>query len=273
MIARVRKPTSPSTSQPFVVLSCLVATALAGSAFAPRLQIETLRIRGQVVAEGGGPVAGATIRTDATRGVMAQQFTGQREFTTRTGKNGDWSLLGVTRGLWIFEVSAPDYLPHVVVVPISMMLKPDLLPWETSFALQPVATIAPPDAPSNAPGRLVAEAADQIVTGNRNGAHQTLQRIALEPNLDAAGLCAAGDIALLLRDSLMARKFFELAATANEKWYRPQLGIASAAMLNFDLDRAVKAYAATRTNSTNKRLQQTMSSAIRELQQIQTIPR
>lgn len=264
--------TSPSKSQPLVVLSCLVATALAGSAFAPGLQVETLRVRGQVMVEGGGPIAGATIRTDATRGIMAQQFTGQREFTVRTGKNGDWSLLGLTRGLWIFEISAPDYLPHVVVVPISMMLKPDLLPWETSFALQSVATVAPPTG-ANSAGRLVVEAANQIVTGNKADARQALQKIALEPNLDAAGLCAAGDIALVLRESLMARKFFELAAAANATWYRPQLGIASAAMLNFDLDRAVKAYASTRSNSTNKRLQQTMSSAIRDLQQIQTIPR
>jgi hypothetical protein len=257
--------------EPLVVLSSLAVTLVVASAFAPRLQVDTIRIRGQVLAEGGGPIQNATIRTDATRGALAQQFTGQKEFTERTNKNGEWSLLGITRGLWIFEVTAPSHMPHVVVVPVSMMLRPDLRPFETSFALLPVTAVLPADAPSTAPARRVLEVADLIAVGDKSGARQALQR--LSEGLDVNGLCAAGDLALVLRESLTARRLFELAAAADAKSYRAQLGLASAAMLNFDLDLAVKAYAATRTNSTNKRLQQTMSSAIRELQQIVTIPR
>jgi hypothetical protein len=255
--------------QAALILSSLTVTVALAAAREPQMQGDTIRIRGQVTTEGGGPISSATIRTDATRGALAQQFTAQKEFIVRTGKNGDWSLLGITRGLWIFEVTAPNHLPHVVIVPISMMLNPGISPWETSFALLPVSALGPDAA--GAPGRRVLDIADQIATGNKGGARQALQT--MPEGLDATGLCAAGDLALLVREPLLARKLFELAATADPKSYRAQLGIASAAMLAFDLDRAIKAYGETRKLSTNKRLQQTMSHAIRELQQVVTIPR
>jgi hypothetical protein len=229
---------------------------------------ETLRIRGDIQVEGGGPLAGARLRTDAIRGESMSQFAAQREFTTRTGRNGDWSLLGLTRGLWILEVSAIDHAPHVVVVPIYLMLRPEPVPWETSLALLPLSTVSPgSDAAS--PTRLMFEAAQLASGGDKAGARQVLVKLS-ESRLDAAALCAAGDIALLVREPAMARRFFELAATANDKWYRPQLGIASASLMNFDFDRAMKAFAAARTATTNKKLERMLSGVIKDLQQIRT---
>lgn len=259
----MRKP------NPFAATAWIAAGVLVGSAFAFPMQtgFETMRLRGEILAEGGGPLAGARIRTDALRGPSASQFAGQKEFTARTGRNGDWSLLGVTRGLWILEVSALDYLPHVVVVPIAMMIAPDPIPWETSLALQAESAIVPPGAATNAPARLVVLAAERVLAGDKLAARQALHQLA-ESYLDAAALCAAGDVGLLLREAGMARRFFELAASANAKWYRPQLGIASAAMMAFDIDRAAKGYAAARSLTDNEKLQRMLSAAIRDLQQI-----
>jgi hypothetical protein len=245
----------------------VVAACVAGSVVALGQDADTLRVSGQVLVEGGGPVAGARIRTDALRGALARPFGGQREFRATANEAGEWSVIGLTRGLWVLEVSAPNHLPHAVIVPISMMLKPEPVPWETSLALLPVVAILPPDAPKNAPEHLIIEGAEKAVGGDLRAARQSLQKLA-GASLNAGGLVSAGDIAVLVRDAAMARRFFELAATAEPKWYRPQLGIASAAMLTFDVDRAMKAYAAARTNTNNKKLEVMLSGAIKDLQQI-----
>jgi hypothetical protein len=148
------------------------------------------------------------------------------------------------------------------------MLRPEPVPWETSLALLPLSTVSPgSDAAS--PTRLIVEAAQLASGGDKAGARQLLVKLS-EARLDAAALCAAGDIALLLREPVMARRFFELAATANDKWYRPQLGIASASLMNFDFDPAMKAFAAARAATTNKKLERMLSGVIKDLQQIRT---
>jgi hypothetical protein len=250
-----------------VVAACLVA----GSGFAAvRQEAETLRVNGQVLVEGAGPLAGARIHTDALRGPLARPFGGQREFRATANEQGEWSLIGVTRGLWVLEITARDHLPHAVVVPISMMLKPQPIPWETSLSLLPIAAILKPDAPKNAPERFIVDAAEKVTGGDRRGARQALQKLG-GASLDAGGLVSAGDIALLAREPAMARRFFELATKAAPDWYRPQLGIASAAMLTFDVDRAMKAYAAARSATTNKKLEVMLSGAIKDLQQIRSV--
>jgi hypothetical protein len=230
----------------------------------------TLRLKGQVISEGGGPIATARLKTDALRGPNGAQFEGQRVWNARTGKNGDWALLGPTRGLWLFEVTAPDHLPHVVVVPIAWMLQPEPSPWETQFSLLPRERVAPGGGePGSAAARLV-EVADLVQAGKGSDARDALKRI-VETPLDAAGLCAAGDLALLLREPAIGRRFFDLAAAAAPKWPRPQLGIASASMMLFDFDRAIKAYVAARSDTADKRFERMLSSAVKELQQIHTI--
>jgi hypothetical protein len=231
---------------------------------------ETMRIRGQIAIEGGGPLSGARIRTDAVRGATMSQFAAQREFTARSARDGEWSILGITRGLWILEVTAPDYLPHVLVVPIALMLRPEPIPWDTSLSLQSVTAVAPVPESATGAGRILLDAADLAIARKEREAREALMRL-VELSLDARALCAAGDIALMIRDAALARRFFELAAAAAGKWYRPQLGIASAAMLAFDFDSAIKGYAAARAATANKRLERMLSAAVRDIQQIRTI--
>ena len=247
-----------------VVAACLAAVSV--FATAPQ-DAATLRVSGTVIVEGGAPIAGARIRTDALRGEMARPFGGQREFRATANQAGEWSLIGLTRGLWVLEVTAPDFLPHVVIVPISMMLKPEPVAWETTLGLLPLSAIVPPDAPKNAPELYIQDAAEKAMGGDLKAARQSLQKLT-GASLNAGGLVSSGDIALLVRDPQMARRFFELAASAEPKWYRPQLGIASAAMVTFDVDRAMKAYAAARANTNNKKMEVMLSNAIKDLQQI-----
>lgn len=246
-----------------VVASCLALSVVVPAA----QQAETLRVSGTVVVEGGGPIPLARIKTDALRGAMAQPFGGQREFRATANDAGEWSLIGITRGLWVLEASARDFLPHAIVVPISMMLRPEPVAWETSLSLLPLNAIAPLDAPKNAPEQYIRDAAEKVFGADLRGARQSLQKL-VGASLNGGGLVAAGDLALIVRDQQMARRFFELAATAEPKWYRPQLGIASAAMVSFDVDRAMKAYAAARGATTNKKLEVMLSGAIKDLQQI-----
>ena len=253
----------------FVVLAAAGSAAgleFTGQATGPA----PMRLKGQVVAEGGGPITTARLKTDALRGPGGAQFEGQRVFNTRTGKNGDWSLIGPTRGLWLFEITAPDHVPHVVVVPIAWMLQPEMAPWESHFSLLPRERVAPGGGEPGSAARRLIETVDLVQAGNGAAAREALRQL-VELPLDAAALCAAGDLALLLREPAIGRKFFDLAAAASPKWPRPQLGIASASMMLFDFDRAIKAYAGARSDGADKRFERMLSSAIRELQQIQTI--
>ena len=256
-----------------VVVSLGIGAAMAGlGASNQDPAAQPLRVRGQVLVEGGGGLPGARIKTDAIRGPGGAQFVGQREFVVRTNRSGDWSLLGMTRGLWILELSAPGHLPHVAVIPIFWMRAPEPMPWDSSLALMPVAMVAPPGSAGEAAGRRVVEAAEQLLAGDGVAAREALRRIA-ESNMEPAALCAAGDLALLLREPAIARRFFERAASASAKWYRPELGIASASMMLLDFDRAMKAYTAARAHAPSQRLERMLSSAVRELQQIRAIGR
>ena len=232
--------------------------------------VETLRVRGEIRSEGGGPLPNARLKTDALRGPGGNQFAGQRVFNARTNKKGEWALLGLTRGLWVLEISAPDHWPHVVVVPIYMMLKPEPVPWETNLLLMPHDMVKPGGPNPEAAVRHLTDAADAAVGGNRQAAREALMKL-VELTLDVPGLCAAGDIAMLMREPMIARKFFDAAAGADPKSYRAQLGIASASMMLLDFDRAIKGYDMARAGANDQRLQKMLSNAVREIQQVRTI--
>lgn len=242
-----------------LVRAAVVALCVLAADVGARQGASTMRLRGRVLAEAGAPIQGAVIRTDATAGIGGSQFVGQRQFTTKTDKKGQWSLLGITRGLWIFEATAEGYLPHVVAIPVAMMQATTLamLPWRLSVALQSdaeVGTIAEP----------LGKVAKATAAGERDEAVALLQEIPLE-GLSPEALCALGDASLLLRDYARAREVFTRAAQARPDWYRPYLGVGSAAMLQGDYDAAAKAYWQVRETAKDAELQQTMSAAIADL--------
>lgn len=247
------------TSRFRLVVIALVGFVLLAAEGAARQGTPTVRMRGRALAEDGAGIQGVTVRTDAVRGIAGGQFVGQREFKARTDKRGNWSLLGITRGLWIFEFSAEDYAPHVVAVPVMMMEASPLptVPWYLSITLQRKADVG---AITEALGKIL----DQLAAGSRDEAVAALHQVPLAA-VSPEGLCAGGDVALLLRDVSAARGLFEQAAQARPDWPRAQLGIGSAAMLQGDYGAAATAYARVRDTSKNQELQQAMSAAIRDL--------
>ena len=81
-----------------------------------------LRLRGKVLNSAGAPIAKARVQTDATLGPQGAPFgSASRNFNATTNDKGEWGILGVTRGLWIFEGSAAGHAPLAVAVPVNMM--------------------------------------------------------------------------------------------------------------------------------------------------------
>jgi len=81
-----------------------------------------LRLRGKVLNSAGTAIAKARVQTDATLGPQGAPFgSASRNFNATTNDKGEWGILGVTRGLWIFEGSAAGHAPLAVAVPVNMM--------------------------------------------------------------------------------------------------------------------------------------------------------
>ena len=76
------------------------------------------RLKGRVTTEGGDPIPNAEVRAEAFHGYAAGTFAGQRTFSTTTDAKGEWNILGVKSGIWLFEVIPPGQLPESVALPI-----------------------------------------------------------------------------------------------------------------------------------------------------------
>src|SRR5256885_7059360 len=74
------------------------------------------RVKGRVVTEKGIPVKNADVRVEAFFGYAAGPFGGQRIFTTTTNEKGEWTIVGVKSGVWLFTVSAPGEVPETVAL-------------------------------------------------------------------------------------------------------------------------------------------------------------
>ena len=220
-----------------------------------------LRLRGSVTSEDGSPIGGARVRSEAIAGIGGGEFAGQREFETVADKKGQWSLLGITRGTWFFEVTAEHHVPHVVAIPVAMT-QATVMPsvtWHPALTLQR-------DDQLGALGPALSEVVKQART-DRSGAVAALRRLAVDPS-SAEALCAAGDVSLLLRDFSLARGLFTQASQLKPDWFRPFLGVASAALATKDYEAAATAYWRVRDTSPSRDLQQTMSAAVADLQRL-----
>lgn len=121
-----------------LLTTVLLVASVAAAAPAPAQGPTALRVRGSVTTEDGTAIERARVRTEAIAGVGGGQFVGQREFQAATDKKGQWGLLGITRGVWIFEVTADHHLPHVVAIPVAMTQAPVMpaMPWRLALTLQ-----------------------------------------------------------------------------------------------------------------------------------------
>ncbi len=219
-----------------------------------------LRVKGTVMAAGGEGMP-ASIELDALHGYRGLEFVGQKAFKARANDKGQWSVLGVTSGVWMFTAHAPGRLPHVVLLPVQFTQKNPAsaaggqIPWEVAFDLAPAVAGSP-----------LERAAQHALAGDRHAVAADLAQVA--ETGDAADLVAAGEIALYVRGSGLARALFERAATLEPSLGRAQLGLASAAMMDGAWDAAAKHVWNARELGVSERLRRALGGAITELQRI-----
>lgn len=236
-----------------------MAVAVIGSAVSAGAQT-ALRLRGQTHSTAGTAVT-ASIELEAVYGFRGLEFVGQKTFKARSNDRGQWSVLGVTSGAWVFAAHAPAYLPQVVLLPVQFTQKNPAsavggqVPWEVGFDL----------APRDAYPALGA-AADAALAGRRSELARHLA--AVFETADADTLVAAGEIALYARDSGLARAIFERAIATAPTNGRAHLGLASAAMLEGAWDRASKTLWTARERGVSPKLARAVGAAITELQRI-----
>ena len=235
----------------------LAAVALAGLT----AQGQTaLRVKGVAGAVGAAGVP-AAIELEALHGYRGLEFVGQKTFKTRASDKGQWSVLGVTSGVWMFAAHAPGRLPQVLLLPIQFTQKNPAsatggqIPWEVAFELMSADAGSPLD-----------RAATAALASDRRGAEAALASLAETGT--ALELTAGGEIALYMRASGLARALFQRAVALAPAQGRAHLGLASAAMMDGAWDDAAKRLWTAREQGVGERLQRALGAAITELQRI-----
>jgi hypothetical protein len=192
----------------------------------------TYRLKGTVKDHEGKPVEGAKVRAEALIGFRGEQFVGQKEFETTTNARGEWTILGLTSGLWTFEASAPELVPQAIVLPINFTnRKPQSaaggsFSWELPMTLRRTTHQQLQSAGAAAAAKRTEEAV------------ATIGLIAGDKDPDV--LCSAGEAALFVRQHGLARAVFEQVVKRDAKHGCATRGLASAAMMQSDLDRAAR---------------------------------
>ena len=201
------------------------------------------------------------MRAEAVFGVAAGTFAGQRTFSTKTNAKGEWSILGIMPGVWLFSVHAAGYLPETAVLPNRLLTASgpnaggQVFTWE--LVLKPLT------APSDARYRALLDSAAAARAGHANDADAVLQKV--PEDADADYLAAAGRIALVAGRPDAARVLFTRALERDPSSYRAALGIASTFLLQRDFDSASRAFDAARSRTHDKDEQRFLSAAIGDL--------
>ena len=227
------------------------------------------RLTGKVLTERGEPLKDVDVRIEALFGFAGGDYLGQRTFTTRTNAKGDWALLGLKSGIWIFDVSTPGQVPDAVALPFFLVS-----PAGTGLnGVIPVwhPILRPTPLPAGEIGQLLADAADAARNGRPEKATPLLAR--LSDSTDANVLAAAGRICLLMRDPTVARPFFRRALDRDPTSFRAALGMGSSALMLRDVDAAARAFGDARDRTKDKDERGYLSAAINELNKAHNVMR
>jgi hypothetical protein len=239
-----------------------VAVALLSLPLAPAAQQPISRLKGRIVNDRGERLKDVAVRAEAIYGPGAGTFAGQREFSARTNAKGEWNILGIAPGIWLFDAVSADHVPETVALPIRLLTASgpnaggQLFTWD--LVLKPMPTPA-----ENRHGLLLTEAAAAARAGRGEEAAARLSQVA--EDADAEYLAAAGRIALLARQLDLARTLFTRALETDPSSYRAALGIASMFLLRRDFDSASRAFDAARNRTRDKDEQRFISAAIGDL--------
>jgi hypothetical protein len=192
----------------------------------------TYRLKGTVKDAAGKPVANARVHAEALSGFRGEQFVGQKEFSTTSNAGGEWTILGLTSGIWAFEATAPGRVPQAIVLPINFTnRKPQSatggsFPWDLPLELREAGHSGLEAAATAATQGAIAEAI--AAAGTAAG----------DTNPDV--LCGAGEVSLLVRQHSLAQAIFEQLVKRDDRHPCGRRGIASAALMRGDYDLAAK---------------------------------
>ena len=223
------------------------------------------RLRGRVVNERGERIHDADVRAEAIYGAAAGTFAGQRTFSARTNAKGEWSILGIAPGIWLFAVYAEGYLPEIVALPNRLLTASgpnaggQMFLWD--LIMKPLAAI------QDTHHTPLIEAAAAARNGRDADAEALLVKV--PDDADADYLAAGGRIAVLAHRPDVARALFTRALERDPSSYRAALGIGSVFLLQRDFDSASRALDAARTRTRDKDEQKFLSYAIKDLATIQ----
>jgi tetratricopeptide (TPR) repeat protein len=219
------------------------------------------RLKGRVVTDRGERLQDVEVRAEAFYGVAAGTFAGQRTFTARTNSKGEWSILGIAPGIWLFEAHADGYLPETVVLPNRLLTASgpnaggQMFMWE--LVLKPLAVR------DDSNQRALVDAA--AAARQRRDADAEALLLKVPEEADADHLAAAGRIALVAHRPDAARALFMRALERDPSSYRAALGVASVFLLQRDFDSASRAFDAARSRTHDKGEQKFLSFAIGDL--------
>jgi hypothetical protein len=240
-----------------------VAVVVAGLAAGLQAQMSH-RLKGSIRTDAGAPIVGATIRADVLSGFRGEPFVGQKEHSIASGDKGEWNMPGIEAGLWLFSISAPDMLPAVIVLPVKFSARQQIsavgnsLTWPLPMWATPI---------SEHP--MLKGSAELLAAGKRDEAMQALT-VALGPDVPAGTRVAAGEMALLLQQSSLAKTIFGLVLQADPKHPRALMGSASASLLGRDWETAGKVLWTAR-DLAPKEQRPALASAIGDLQGISRV--
>jgi len=220
------------------------------------------RLKGRVVNDRGERLANVDMRAEAIFGSAAGPFAGQRVFTTQTNAKGEWNILGIAPGVWLFEAHAPGHLPEVVALPIRLLTASgpnaggQLIIWDL--------VLKPAPAPANEEHKaILRDAAGAARAGKAAEVEAMLGRVPADA--DAEYLAGAGRVAMLVKRNDLARALFTRALERDPSSYRAALGVASIFLLQRDFDSASRAFDAARNRTHDKDEQRFLSAAIGDL--------
>jgi len=217
------------------------------------------RLKGTVKDEKGAAVAGARVRAEAIQGFRGEQFVGQKEYATTTNEKGEWNVLGLTAGMWVFEATAPGLVPQVIVIPVQYTNRKMVsaaggqLSWDLPMTL------------TRTSHALLKSAIEAAAAGRSDEAISLTGGVAADTDLDAQ--CGGGHLALLLRQHGLAAAIFRQIAAREPKQACAALGQSSAALMQGDVVNGGKLlWQARDVAPQNQR--RALAAAISDLQQI-----
>ncbi len=242
-------------------MRALAIAALVIVVGAPAAGAQTIyRLKGSVTTAEGAPI-GAALAAEAIAGYRGDQFVGQKDLATSANEKGEWNLIGLTAGVWMFTAHAADTLPVVVVLPIKFAQRQmqsaqgGQLSWNLPLTAVPAAAH---------PG--LQQAASLALEGRATEAVQLLSG-ALLPDAAPAERCAAGQIALIVEQTGLAQQVFQMLQQADAKDSCAPIGLASVALMTGNWDAASKMLWIARDLAPRPQ-RPALAAAIAELQQV-----